>query len=93
MRQWAKNAARSGDLFAEYGQRFDDLPWTAETRPLGDAIVAAYTDLADLFQDRLSKVKNDRAINKGIEESDRTFGAIDEAGRTIRLAIGLPTVA
>ena len=91
--RWARTA---GALAAVYEERLPvlmALPWTPETRLLSDAMADAYEGVIDIFGDRLAKARNARTINRSFDEIDEAFAALTAAGRAIRLAVGLPTVA
>lgn len=88
---WTKAAGRFGRLYGEYAPRMEALPWTPDTAPLGATLATAYRDAADLFIG-LSKLRNAKAINARLGQSDPVLEAISSAGRAIRLALGLPTV-
>jgi hypothetical protein len=91
--RWAKTAARLGGVYEAYGPRFEALAWTPESSPLGDRLVSAYARTADLFSDELAKARTVKAITSRYDDIDAVFLEISDAGRAIRLALGLPTVA
>ena len=79
-------------ILTDASERLDALPWTDETRPLVDALMAAYADATQVWVG-LAKARNVRAIESQYEDLDRTAVAQRAAGRAVRLAIGLPTLA
>jgi hypothetical protein len=83
-------AGRIATVLTENSELMDALPWTEETRPLADAIMAAYADEIGLWTE-LAAARNAPAIESRFDDLDRTAAAIGVAGRAIRLATGLPT--
>ncbi len=89
---WRKQSAVLATVQADTSELVAALPWTAETRPLGEALRAALADESQVWAG-LATVRDVRDIDKRQGELGPTGAAKAAAGRAIRLALGLPTVA
>jgi hypothetical protein len=90
--EWRKQSRKIGTALTDTSERLEALPWTEETRPLVDALMAAYADETEVWTE-LSTARNVRAVESKFDDLDRAGTARTTAGRAIRLALGLPTVS
>jgi hypothetical protein len=89
---WRKQARKMAALLTDASRRVAALPWTEETRPLADALLTAYADEIPVWV-RIESARSPAAIEGQFDDLDRVGTVRSAAGRAIRLAAGLPTVA
>ncbi|CAN5738327.1 hypothetical protein BH23CHL8_BH23CHL8_29090 [soil metagenome] len=88
---WRGQSGAIASVLTDTSALVDALSWTAETRPLADALMAAYADEIQIWSG-LATVRNVRAIDAQQGALEPAGEAKSAAGRAIRLALGLPTL-
>jgi hypothetical protein len=89
-KEWAKDARSVAAVYDELVEANTELPWTAETLPLSEALVAKLREISAFFRTKMAKAKSNKQIDKLIKQWERLDASLLEVSTPVRFALGLP---